>query len=142
MTCLEHAIDDPQNSHRWVNFGDRQIEYLLPPSVDDWLPENQLARFIVEVVDKLDLSELTRMYGGCGSAAHHPVVLLALFIYGYATGRAVEPQDRARHLRLGRLPLCRRQRPSRPRHAGRIRGTLDPSGKARSGQKSFVRSIE
>ncbi len=65
---------------------DRQTDYLLPPSVEDWLPENHLARFIVEVIDKLDLSELTRMYGGRGSAAHHPAVLLALLIYGYATG--------------------------------------------------------
>lgn len=65
---------------------DRQTDYLLPPSVEDWLPENHLARFMVEVIDKLDLSELTRMYGGRGSAAHHPAVLLALLIYGYATG--------------------------------------------------------
>ena len=65
---------------------DRQSDYLLPPSVEDWLPENHLARVIVEVIDKLDLSELTRMYGGRGSAAHHPAVLLALLIYGYATG--------------------------------------------------------
>jgi hypothetical protein len=30
---------------------DRDTDYLLPPSVDDWLPENHLARFIVEVID-------------------------------------------------------------------------------------------
>lgn len=65
---------------------DRQTDYLLPPSVEDWLPENHLARFIVEVIDRLDLTELTRVYGGRGSAAHHPAVLLGLLIYGYATG--------------------------------------------------------
>jgi transposase len=65
---------------------DRQTDYLLPPSVDDWLPENHLARFIVEVIDRLDLTELTRNYGGRGSAAHHPAVLLGLLIYGYVTG--------------------------------------------------------
>lgn len=53
---------------------DRQTDYLLPPSVEDWLPENHLARFIVEVIDRLDLTELTRTYGGRGSAAHHPLV--------------------------------------------------------------------
>jgi transposase len=52
----------------------------------DWLPENHLARFVVEVVDQLDLSELTRQYAGRGSQAHHPAVLLGLLIYGYATG--------------------------------------------------------
>lgn len=65
---------------------DRQTDYLLPPSVEDWLPENHLARFIVEVIDRLDLTELTRAYGGRGSAAHHPAVLLGLLIYGYVSG--------------------------------------------------------
>ncbi|WP_180977371.1 hypothetical protein [Janthinobacterium sp. ROICE36] len=36
---------------------DRQTSYLFPPSVEDWLPENHLARFIVEVIERLDLSE-------------------------------------------------------------------------------------
>lgn len=65
---------------------DRQTSYLFPPSVEDWLPEDHLARFIVEVIERLDLSELTRQYAGRGSAAHHPAVLLGLLIYGYATG--------------------------------------------------------
>lgn len=65
---------------------DRQTGYLLPPSVDEWLPEGHLARFIVEVVDQLDLSALERAYAGRGSAAYHPSVLLALLVYGYANG--------------------------------------------------------
>ena len=35
---------------------DRKTAYLFPPSMSDWLPENHLARFVVEVVDQLDLS--------------------------------------------------------------------------------------
>ncbi len=65
---------------------DRQTNYLLPPSVDEWLPEDHLARFVVEVIEQLDLSELTAQYAGRGSKAHHPEVLLGLLIYGYATG--------------------------------------------------------
>lgn len=65
---------------------DRQTNYLLPPSVDEWLPEEHLARFVVEVIDQLDLSELTRSYAGRGSAAHHPSMLLGVLVYGYATG--------------------------------------------------------
>lgn len=65
---------------------DRDTSYLLPPSVDEWLPANHLARFVVEVIDQLDLSALTRQYAGRGSAAHHPAVLLGLLIYGYASG--------------------------------------------------------
>jgi transposase len=65
---------------------DRQTNYLLPPSVDEWLPADHLARFVVEVVEQLDLSELTGQYTGRGSKAHHPEVLLGLLVYGYATG--------------------------------------------------------
>lgn len=65
---------------------DRKTAYLLPPSVEEWLPEDHLARFIVEVVDGLDLSRLEKAYGGRGSAAYHPAQLLSLLVYGYATG--------------------------------------------------------
>lgn len=65
---------------------DRKTDYLLPPSVDDWLNEDHLARYIVEVVDQLDLSQLTRRYAGRGSKAHHPATLLSILIYGYCTG--------------------------------------------------------
>lgn len=65
---------------------DRQTDFLLPPSVQEWLPEGHLARYIVEVIEGLDLSELTRAYAGRGSDAYHPAMLMALLIYGYATG--------------------------------------------------------
>jgi transposase len=65
---------------------DRDTAYLLPPSVDQWLPKDHLARFVVDIVDQLDLSELTRQYRGTGSAAYHPAMMLGLLIYGYATG--------------------------------------------------------
>jgi transposase len=65
---------------------DRKTDYLLPPSVDDWLTQDHLARFVVEVIDGLDLSNLTRQYAGRGSKAHHPATLLALLVYGYCTG--------------------------------------------------------
>jgi transposase len=65
---------------------DRLTRFLLPPSVDDWLPERHLARFVVEVVESLDLRSMTGGYRGSGSASYHPSMLLALLIYGYATG--------------------------------------------------------
>src|SRR5829696_8681288 len=65
---------------------DRETGFLLPPSVDDWLPERHLARFVVEVIDRLDLSAMSRSYRGTGSASYHPSVLLGLLVYGYATG--------------------------------------------------------
>jgi transposase len=65
---------------------DRATGYLLPPSVDEWLPERHLARFIVEVIDRLDLSAMSGSYRGTGSASYHPALLLGILIYGYATG--------------------------------------------------------
>ena len=65
---------------------DRATPFLLPPSVDDWLRKDHLARFVVDIVDQLDLSPLTEQYRGAGSAAYHPAVMLSLLIYGYATG--------------------------------------------------------
>jgi transposase len=64
----------------------RDTEYLLPPSLQDWLPEKHLARFVVDIVDQLDLSELIKRYGGGGKQPYHPALLLGLLFYGYATG--------------------------------------------------------
>lgn len=73
---------------------DRATPYLLPPSVEEWLPDDHLARFVVEIVEQLDLSGLERAYRGSGKAAYHPAMLTALLIYGYATSayssRAIE----------------------------------------------------
>ena len=65
---------------------DRETGFLLPPSVDDWLPERHLARFVVEVIERLDLSAMVKSYRGSGSASYHPSVLLGLLVYGYAAG--------------------------------------------------------
>ena len=65
---------------------DRDTDFLLPPSVQEWLPEGHLARYVVEVVEGLDLSALEQAYAGKGSAAYHPAMLLSLLVYGYATG--------------------------------------------------------
>jgi transposase len=65
---------------------DRDTGFLMPPSVDEWLPEWHLARFVVEVITGLDLRAMTGDYRGSGEASYHPSVLLGLLVYGYATG--------------------------------------------------------
>ena len=60
---------------------DRGTGYLLAPSVDEWLPADHLARFVVEIVEQLDLRGLTNQYRGTGSEAYHPGMLVALLIY-------------------------------------------------------------
>ena len=64
----------------------RDMDYLFPPSMNDWLPEHHLARFIVEIVEQLDLKPMEGAYGTSGSAPFHPALLLSILVYGYATG--------------------------------------------------------
>ena len=64
----------------------RDMNYLFPPSMSDWLPAHHLARFIVEIVEQLDLKAMERAYGTSGSAPFHPALLLSILVYGYATG--------------------------------------------------------
>jgi transposase len=65
---------------------DRETGFLMPPSVDEWLPERHLARFVVEVIGSLDLRVMTGSYRGSGEASYHPELLLGIIVYGYATG--------------------------------------------------------
>ncbi len=64
---------------------------LLPPSLQDWLPEKHLARFIADVTEQLDLSKILATYArkdGRGLEAYHPVMLVRLLLYGYCVGIA------------------------------------------------------
>jgi len=65
---------------------DRDTGFLMPPSVDEWLPQQHLARFVVEVIAGLDLRAMTGSYRGSGEASYHPSLLLGILVYGYATG--------------------------------------------------------
>lgn len=64
----------------------RDQQYLFPPAIQDWLPENHLARFVVDIVSQLNLRPLAETYAGKGFKAYHPEILLSLLFYGYATG--------------------------------------------------------
>jgi transposase len=62
---------------------------LLPPSLQEWLPENHLGRFIADLTSGLDLSAIYAWYGrrdGRGKAAYHPLLLVRLLLYGYCMG--------------------------------------------------------
>lgn len=59
---------------------------LMPYDLGDWLPEHHLARFIVDVVDKLDMKGVYSQYKGVGTTAYDPRMLLSLLFYGYSTG--------------------------------------------------------
>lgn len=64
--------------------------YLLPPNMNDWLPEGHLAWFINDVVDHLNLQSLYAVYeqgGDRGQPPYHPAMMLKLLVYGYCTGK-------------------------------------------------------
>jgi hypothetical protein len=77
-------VDRRRISHlRPIN---RDRDFRMPPSVDEWLAQRHLARFVVEVIEGLDRRAMTGRYRGTGEAPYHPRLLLGLIIYGYATG--------------------------------------------------------
>lgn len=67
---------------------DRDQQYLMPPSVRDWLPEGHLAWFVLDVVGELDLSAFEARYrpDGRGGAAYEPATMVALLLYAYCVG--------------------------------------------------------
>lgn len=64
----------------------RDQTVLMPYDLNSWLPEDHLARFVVDIVDKLDFSRIYSRYKGCGSTPYDPRMLLCLLFYGYSTG--------------------------------------------------------
>lgn len=61
---------------------------LMPPSVRDWLPEDHLAFFVVEVVDELDLAAFYAAYraDGRGGSVYDPATMVAVLLYAYCVG--------------------------------------------------------
>jgi transposase len=68
---------------------DREQELLLPPSLREWLPDDHLAWFVLAAVEEMDLAAFYAVYrrDGHGRAAFDPAMMVALVLYGYATGR-------------------------------------------------------
>ncbi len=106
--------------------------FLLPPSIDDWLPEGHLARFVSELVEEvLDLEPFLASYTEAGGfPPYDPRLMLKLLIYGYVTGvrssRAIERRchdDVAfRFLAANTAPDYRSVTRFRRRHLGALKG--------------------
>ncbi len=81
---------------------DRDQAFLLPPDLRDWIPEDDLAHFVIEAVARVGMSAFKVNHRGTGSAQYHPRMMLALLIYCYANGifssRRIE---RATHRDIG-----------------------------------------
>lgn len=63
-------------------------QYLLPPSVQDWLPENDLVYFILDTINELDISAITEKYeqDKRGFPPFHPRMMATLLLYSYCRG--------------------------------------------------------
>jgi transposase len=68
--------------------GDRDQQFLLPPSVADWLPEGHLAWFVLDTVAQLNLDAFYLRYrdDGRGGAAYEPAAMVGVVIYAYCVG--------------------------------------------------------
>jgi transposase len=81
---------------------DRDQAFLLPPDLRDWIPEDDLAHFVIEAVERVGMSAFKVNHRGTGSAQYHPRMMLSLLIYCYANGifssRRIE---RATHRDIG-----------------------------------------
>ena len=64
----------------------REQSFLLPPDLRDWLPEDDLAHFIVAAVERVPLGALQAKTATGGKAQYHPRLMLGLLVYCYANG--------------------------------------------------------
>jgi len=64
----------------------REQPFLLPPDAKDWLPEDDLAHFIVAAVERVPLDAFQAKAVASGKAQYHPRLMLALLVYCYANG--------------------------------------------------------
>ena len=61
---------------------------LLPPDMRQWLPQDDVVYFIIDIVNQLDLREILSRYDNSkgGQPAYHPRMMTALLLYGYCGG--------------------------------------------------------
>jgi transposase len=107
---------------------------LLPPSLQDWVPDGHLARFVSDVIDTLDLSEIEDAYTEeRGYPPYHPCMMVKLLMYGYCTGTyssrriAAKLRDSVafRVLAAGNEPDFRTINDFRKRHGVALRRMFD-----------------
>lgn len=94
------------NSYRPV---ERDQRFLLPPDMAEWLPQDHLVWFVLDVIDELDTAAFHRRHrnAGQGRAAYDPDMLLGLLLYAYAVGeRSSRRIERLCHDHVAFRVLC------------------------------------
>jgi transposase len=110
-------------------------DFLLPPSLRDWLPEDHLVYFVSDLVDELDLSAIMTVYEGedRGLPPYHPVMLTKVLVYAYCVGifssrriqRRLAEDVGFRVLAAGNQPDFRTIADFRKRHLTALRGFFE-----------------
>jgi transposase len=110
-------------------------DFLLPPSLRDWLPEDHLVYFVSDLVDELDLSAITTVYEDeeRGFPPYHPVMLTKVLVYAYCIGifssrriqRRLAEDVGFRVLAAGNQPDFRTIADFRKRHLTALRGFFE-----------------
>jgi transposase len=113
---------------------DRDQQFLMPPNVADWLPEDHLAWFMIDVVSQFDVSEFCASYraDGRGGAAFDPQMMVTLLVYSYAVGeRSSRKIEQACVVDVAYRVVVANQRPDhttiarfRKQHSGRLEQLL------------------
>ena len=92
----------------------RDQMYLMPVSLEDWLPEGHLAWFILDVVEAIDISKFYLKYraDGWGRAAYDPQMMVSLLLYAYCLGvRSSRQIERACEVDVAFRVITTNQRP-------------------------------
>lgn len=72
-------------------------DFLFPPSITDFFPENDIVRLIPEIINELDLKQLHKKYSRLGQNAYHPAMMLAVLFYT-STQKILSSREIAKHL--------------------------------------------
>ncbi len=93
---------------------DREQGYLMPPSLREWLAEEDLAWFVLDAVEQMDLDEFYAVYrnDGWGAAAYDPAMMVGVLLYAYCQGiRSSRKIGRALERDVGFRVVAANQRP-------------------------------
>lgn len=91
---------------------DREQMYLIPPSLKEWIPDDDIVHFVIESLEMIEIKDFSVNNLGTGKAQYHPHMMLALLIYCYSHGifssRKIE---RATYKDVAVRYLCGNQHP-------------------------------
>ncbi|MGI6544071.1 MAG: transposase [Limnochordia bacterium] len=77
-----------KRKHSKVTFKPYQMDQLmlLPPSLDELIPEDHPVRVVSAVVDRIDMKRLVKAYKGGGTSSYHPKMMIKVIVYAYSQG--------------------------------------------------------